>query len=123
MRSGTSIPVRWLALESLKQNLYSFKSDVWAFAVTLWEMFSFGATPYLEGCEHLFKVGASIDEQRQDTFEWQNQIERGAKLPKPPMCPNLVYALMLPCWHSDPKWRPSFNDLKNELKTVELQVT
>ena len=43
--TGT-IPIKWLALECLLRNCYSFASDVWSFGVTLWEMFR-EATQYI----------------------------------------------------------------------------
>ena len=44
--TGISVPVKWLAPECLKDHLYTSKSDVWSFGITLWEIFSHGATPY-----------------------------------------------------------------------------
>ena len=46
--------VRWMAIESLFNRKYSTSSDVWSFGVILWEMFSYGDSPYLEGCEEFF---------------------------------------------------------------------
>ena len=43
-----------IMIECLTHRKYSHKSDVWSFGVTLWEMFSFGATPALEGCQDFF---------------------------------------------------------------------
>jgi len=40
------IPYKWTAPESIKFAKYSSKSDVWSFAVTLWEMFNYGLVPY-----------------------------------------------------------------------------
>ena len=54
MQSTTNIPVKWEAIECLTQRKYSHKSDVWSFGVTLWEMFAFGRTPAMEGCEDFF---------------------------------------------------------------------
>uniref|UniRef100_A0A3Q0RH06 Protein kinase domain-containing protein n=1 Tax=Amphilophus citrinellus TaxID=61819 RepID=A0A3Q0RH06_AMPCI len=36
------VPLRWYPPEYFKNNYYSFKGDVWAFGVVLWEMQTFG---------------------------------------------------------------------------------
>ena len=38
--------MRWTAPESLVSRLFSQKSDVWSFGVTLFELFTFGTAPY-----------------------------------------------------------------------------
>ena len=43
---GRVLPIRWMAPESIFSNYYSYKSDVWAFGVTCWEIFSLGNFPY-----------------------------------------------------------------------------
>ncbi|XP_003369844.1 putative SH2 domain protein [Trichinella spiralis] len=42
------IPVRWSAPETLKDNVWSQKTDVWSFAVIIWEFFNEGSLPYYD---------------------------------------------------------------------------
>lgn len=41
------LPLRWLAIESMTDNLYSSLSDVWAFGVVLWEICTLGIDSFL----------------------------------------------------------------------------
>ena len=45
-QEGQSVPYKWMALESLIEDKYSTKSDVWSFAVLVWELFTYGQDPY-----------------------------------------------------------------------------
>ena len=42
------LPVRWMAPETIRYNSRKFSaaSDVWAFGVVVWEIFTFGQRPY-----------------------------------------------------------------------------
>ncbi|XP_048649213.1 tyrosine-protein kinase receptor TYRO3 [Marmota marmota marmota] len=99
---ASKLPVKWLALESLADNLYTVHSDVWAFGVTMWEIMTRGQTPY-----------AGIE-----NAEIYNYLIGGNRLKQPPECMEDVYDLMYQCWSADPKQRPSFTCLRMELENI-----
>lgn len=99
---ASKLPVKWLALESLADNLYTVHSDVWAFGVTMWEIMTRGQTPY-----------AGIE-----NAEIYNYLIGGNRLKQPLDCIEDVYELMYQCWNADPKQRPSFTCLRMELENI-----
>jgi serine/threonine protein kinase len=124
MTSHTNIPVKWMAFESLSHRIFHTPSDVWSFGVVLWEMFAFGESPYLEGCEDYFKADRPDEKLVTDMHHWMQKLQEGARLPKPEQCPSVLYSeVMLPCWEFDPKHRPMFSEIKHLLDRVEKRVT
>ncbi|XP_022106395.1 angiopoietin-1 receptor-like isoform X2 [Acanthaster planci] len=93
------IPVRWLALECLVENVYTTMSDVWSFGVLLWEIVTLGAHPYR---------GMSAN-------EIIDALVEGFRLPTPLHCNNQLYNVMKECWRVSPSRRPSFYNLKKIL--------
>nr|CBN81956.1 FL cytokine receptor [Dicentrarchus labrax] len=92
--SQVRLPVKWMAPESTFQGIYTMKSDVWAYGILLWEIFSLGVTPY---------PGMKVDH----TF--YSMIERGFKMECPYYANETVYGMMCKCWALDPCNRPSFS--------------
>lgn len=43
---NTNISNRWMAIESLYDNIFSVKSDIWSFGILMWEIVTLGSTPY-----------------------------------------------------------------------------
>nr|XP_019951254.1 PREDICTED: inactive tyrosine-protein kinase 7 [Paralichthys olivaceus] len=94
------IPLRWLPSESVFEDDFSTKSDVWAFGVLMWEVFSHGEMPYTK---------LSDDEVLEG-------LQTGKlKLPVPDGCPSKIYKLMVRCWALSLKERPSFTDIVHAL--------
>ncbi|XP_071894852.1 tyrosine-protein kinase receptor TYRO3 isoform X2 [Anas platyrhynchos] len=104
---ASKLPVKWLALESLADNLYTTHSDVWAFGVTMWEIVTRGQTPY-----------AGIE-----NAEIYNYLISGNRLKQPPECLEDVYDLMCRCWHPEPKLRPSFAMLRYQLEMIRGRMS
>ncbi|XP_072121156.1 tyrosine-protein kinase receptor TYRO3 isoform X2 [Mobula birostris] len=100
--SMSKLPVKWIALESLADNVYTVYSDVWSFGVTMWEIASRGQTPY-PGVENA---------------ELYDYLISGQRLKQPPNCSDKLYHLMCSCWHVEPKHRPTFESLKESLESI-----
>lgn len=48
----TLAPIRWMAPESLEKREFSTASDVWSYAVLLWEMYQPTVLPYEVNIRH-----------------------------------------------------------------------
>uniref|UniRef100_A0A8C1MHS2 non-specific protein-tyrosine kinase n=1 Tax=Cyprinus carpio TaxID=7962 RepID=A0A8C1MHS2_CYPCA len=109
--SVTRLPIKWMAPESINFRRFTIASDVWMFAVCVWEIMSRGKQPF-----HWL-----------DNRDVINQLEQGNRLPKPEQCPPALYSLMTRCWSYDPRERPTFTELACNISDVhqmekELEV-
>lgn len=62
-KSEGRLPIRWMAPESLYDNIFSVKSDIWSFGVLIWEIVTLGSTPYpgLAAAEvNIYKISLQI---------------------------------------------------------------
>ncbi|KAK7896386.1 hypothetical protein WMY93_021711 [Mugilogobius chulae] len=97
-----AIPIRWMPPESIFYNRYTTESDVWAYGVVLWEIFSHGMQPYY-GMGH---------------EEVIYYVRDGHVLSCPENCPVELYNLMRLCWSTHPADRPSFNSIHRILERM-----
>ncbi|ELU06579.1 hypothetical protein CAPTEDRAFT_45220, partial [Capitella teleta] len=93
------LPLRWMSPESLFDNIYSTKSDVWSFGVLLWEIVTLGSSPYPG------MTGRDVMEM----------IDQGYRMDRPRHCPKPLYDVMRDCWSAEPNARPSFKALTDRL--------
>ncbi|KAJ8721903.1 hypothetical protein PYW08_004305 [Mythimna loreyi] len=99
------VPLRWLAPEAILHSQYCGASDVWAFAVLLWEIATLGGFPYAELSNH-----------HVPPF-----LTSGGRLPKPARASPRLYQLMMECWSENPTNRPTFSEIVEKL-TVQKQL-
>nr|KAF6486031.1 muscle associated receptor tyrosine kinase [Rousettus aegyptiacus] len=97
-----AIPIRWMPPESIFYNRYTTESDVWAYGVLLWEIFSYGLQPYY-GMAH---------------EEVIYYVRDGNILSCPENCPLELYNLMRLCWSQLPADRPSFASIHRILERM-----
>ena len=110
----------------LPQGKYTTKSDVWSFAVTLWEILNLGRRiPYgdmtdadvVESLRQLHQgntSSCSVDECKDEVgtlFDY---------LPKPTTSSKDIYDLMLECWRRDDCERPTFREISLFLQRKNL---
>lgn len=98
------LPWRWMSPESLRLMEFNEKTDVWAFGVTLWEIYTLGDVPY---------PGLSWE------MDFASRLENGLVLDKPRYCNLFEYSIMLKCWAINHALRPTFAQLSHE---VNLQI-
>ena len=101
-----TFPFHCSAFEILKTGIaIKEKSDVWSFGILMWEIFYLAeALPYAN------IAGLS---------ELVNYLETGQRLEKPPLCPQSLYDMMLWCWNQQYQFRPTFSEIKRELKKFQ----
>ncbi|XP_032517317.2 fibroblast growth factor receptor 3-like isoform X2 [Danaus plexippus] len=99
------VPLRWLAPEAIYSSKYCSASDVWAFAVLLWEIATLGGFPYAELSNH----------------QIPQFLSNGGRLPRPARASPRLYQLMTECWSDKLEDRPTFAQIVDKL-TVQQQL-
>ncbi|KAI9553288.1 putative epithelial discoidin domain-containing receptor 1-like [Daphnia sinensis] len=124
-----SLPVRWMAPETLLWEEWSSHSDVWSFGITLWELTglcqqrpwqSMGETVLLASVIQRYQanVGSSSSspETSLNSSTSSSSVDHcpllpSATLARPAHCPAELYRLMGQCWQQEPASRPTFHDI------------
>lgn len=97
------LPVKWLSLETLNDGVYTCESDIWSYAVVLYELFSLGDTPY---------PGIDLNDiHRKVTRE-------GLRLSRPEHALDCIYQVMQKCQNDDPELRPTFAQLTKTFQNI-----
>ena len=103
------LPVRWMALECF-YGKFSPKTDVWAFGVTMWEIFTLAKEkPYND---------MSDKQVVEDALRGKNR----KILAKPDVCSLEEYKILLKCWAHNSEQRATFEQLFQLLTSVHRNL-
>ncbi|KAH9498424.1 hypothetical protein Btru_008230 [Bulinus truncatus] len=100
--SSQKFPIKWTAPESLRNNVFTNKSDMWSFGILLWEIYSFGRVPY----------------PRIPLSDVVMHVEKGYRMEAPEGCPAEIYVIMKQTWEMNPDHRPSFEEVLAKLNNL-----
>lgn len=100
------LPVRWMPIDAILYSRFCVESDVWAFGILLWEIWTDGVRPH-----HLYSDAEVID-----------LIQSRYLLPCPNKCPPKVYALMVDCWNEIGSKRPSFEEILSRISLCQQET-
>ncbi|EFX81376.1 hypothetical protein DAPPUDRAFT_33294, partial [Daphnia pulex] len=92
-----SIALRWLPHEAALEDEYSTKSDVWMFAVTIWELHHAAQLPLSDRSDEVLLA----DLRKKCGQLWDASFCKS----------NATSSLLVKCWSHDPILRPSFDEL------------
>lgn len=96
------IPIKWTAPEALNYGTYTTACDVWSYGILVWEVFSYGATPY---------PGLTNAQAR-------DKVDEGYRMPPPEGTPAGIYEIMTRCWEQEARSRMRFSEISQTLQTI-----
>ena len=100
--SMQKLPIKWMAIESLKKSSFDTKSDIWSYGVLVWEVLTRGATPY----------------PKIENWKILMHLKEGHRLQHPAYCPKPIYDILMQCWDTDPQNRPQFQKISDSFEAI-----
>ncbi|OAF67780.1 hypothetical protein A3Q56_04480 [Intoshia linei] len=93
--SNSPLPLKWMAPESISNQIYTLKTDIWSYGVVLWEIFTLGATPY----------------ENIDSRILLKKLLNNYRLKIPLETPKIIQNIIKLCWNIDHEKRPLFSEV------------
>lgn len=100
-----TLPLRWAPAEAVLEDEWSTKSDVWSFAVLVWELFLQAEMPFLE-----YSNEAVLEMLGKDELRWR----------PPAGCPPSLGSLLVDCWSGCARDRPTFSEVVLKIGQVTV---
>eukprot|EP01108_Squamamoeba_japonica_P004865 TRINITY_DN3831_c0_g4_i3.p3 TRINITY_DN3831_c0_g4~~TRINITY_DN3831_c0_g4_i3.p3 ORF type:complete len:149 (+),score=63.54 TRINITY_DN3831_c0_g4_i3:244-690(+) len=95
-------PLKWMAPEAIKDRVYSQRSDVWSYAVTVWEIVA-REDPYPD--MDALQVASRV-------------VFNGLRLQMPYDAPPQLTEIMDWCFQTDPAQRPNFSQISQRFREL-----
>ncbi|XP_034181268.2 discoidin domain-containing receptor 2 isoform X1 [Osmia lignaria lignaria] len=118
---NAKIPLRWMAWEAVLLGKRNCETDVWSFAVTVWEIcMDCKETPYAD---------LTSEQVLENYARWYEDDENGSTkkeknspriLSRPIHCSDSLYLMMNNCWKKEAEDRPSFEEIYLYLERLAL---
>uniref|UniRef100_A0A1I8FCE3 Protein kinase domain-containing protein n=1 Tax=Macrostomum lignano TaxID=282301 RepID=A0A1I8FCE3_9PLAT len=103
------VPVRWMPPEAIQYYFFTVHSDVWAYAVVLYELVTFGKYPFEELSQQQVMAQVNHGETLLSRF--------------PAGATPVLHAIVSRCWQFEPKERPTMSELVAVLRENPECVT
>lgn len=126
------LPVKYMAVETLTSKRFSVSSDVWAFAVFMWEVMTYGETPWNKmgvanvDIKDAVSAGKRLNQPEMELLSLREDVSKEDEdfLDNSEEARALWdwwYSLLMQCWEAKPARRPKFNYLQLELESKFMQ--
>lgn len=106
------VPWKWMAIEFMKDNIFTLKSDVWSYGVLVWEILSFGGNPYgQQGYDEIIaKLGRGyrlrVPEDASNVTLWYPEI--------------FYKQVSKKCFDANPEYRANFSEVVQLVENLLL---
>ncbi|XP_024936417.1 discoidin domain-containing receptor 2 isoform X2 [Cephus cinctus] len=112
----TKVPLRWMAWEAVLLGKKSCQSDVWSYAITVWEI--------LTNCEDVPYADLTSEQVLENCSKWYQRGSTEKSQPRilsqPPSCSGDLYHMMTKCWSKHAEERPTFEEIHLFLKRLSF---
>ncbi|KAJ3062324.1 hypothetical protein HDU99_005254, partial [Rhizoclosmatium hyalinum] len=108
---------RWTAPEVLRGGNLKPHSDVYSFAMTMYEILS-GNMPFHNTLNDPDDPNSGFDPDTEESDIARLVLFDSIRPTRPSHCPDKFWALIESCWIQDPLQRPSFSSIEGQLQTL-----
>ena len=107
-QTETKSNIYWMSPESILNDIYTEKSDIYSLSILLWEIFHRNTNPY-----------KGINET---CFLFENQLKE-IRLTFDTCLPEEIKNLIVKCWNFEATNRPSIKEIVCELERIKVLIT